>query len=177
MLFVGLFSIAVVVQWEHCHGRCSGGRRTGGDGRAWAMDQSILREMCRRAGVTGALTASPMTGGYSNENYLIQSTAGSSVLRIHRDPAAARRERLIHELVAATVPVAPFLYIEEDAAVLGHAFALQGFIAGPSLASLVALDDATATDAGAAAGGVLAAIAAHTFSASGFFDGDLRPTG
>lgn len=119
----------------------------------------------------------PLGGGHSNTNIVVRLEDQSVVLRLYqRDPAQARKEAAISQLVAGRVPVPRYLHVgqrEPD----GQTYAVVEFVEGETLQSFAkqAHDSELAT-AGASVGSVLAAIHSFTFETAGFLDGELKIT-
>ena len=119
----------------------------------------------------------PLSGGHSNTNIVVRLEDQSVVLRLYqRDPAQARKEAAISQLVAGRVPVPRYLHVgqrEPD----GQTYEVVEFVEGETLQSFAkqAHDSELAT-AGASVGSVLAAIHSFNFVTAGFLDGELKIT-
>jgi aminoglycoside phosphotransferase (APT) family kinase protein len=124
------------------------------------------------------ITATPLAFGLANANYRVKlaGVAGDLVLRVYvYDPAAAGKEHAVSRLVAATVPVAAFLYLDPDGAVGGRPYAVLPWIDGVMLHD--ALAGASPDDLaqlGSVLGATLAAIGQHRFHSTGMLDRDLQ---
>src|SRR5258706_2138320 len=108
------------------------------------------------------VAATPLAFGLANANYRVRLAvvAGDLVLRVYvYDRAAAGKEHAVGRLVAATVPVAEFLYLDPDGAVGGRPYAILPWIDGVMLHD--ALAGASPDDLaqlGGALGATLAAV-------------------
>ncbi|MGI5241666.1 phosphotransferase [Dactylosporangium sp. CA-139066] len=114
-------------------------------------------------------SARPLTGGYSNDNVLLNERY---VLRRYRGRNACAVEAALARRLAGTVPVAEVLAADEAGAVL-----LSRYMPGCPVDRLLAgADPGTAAALGRAIGATLAAVGTVTFAAPGFFGGgDLAP--
>jgi aminoglycoside phosphotransferase (APT) family kinase protein len=72
--------------------------------------------------------------GLANTNYLVATSRRQLVLRLHvRDAKSCAKERILHDLLEDSVPLAPLLGSNESAQLLGHPFSLFAFVSGTTL--------------------------------------------
>jgi aminoglycoside phosphotransferase (APT) family kinase protein len=116
--------------------------------------------------------ATSLTGGYRNDNLLLEGDGGRWVLRSYRGPGRADVEAALVAKVADLVPVPRVLAIDPE----GPSLLLE-FVAGTPVDRLLpTLTGPDAEAVGAAAGRALAALGTVRFPGPGFFsDGSLRP--
>jgi fructokinase len=122
--------------------------------------------------------AKRLSGGYSNDNLLIETGAGRRlVLRRYGRASSCAVEAALAARLAGVVPVPAVVAADPDGTGAGEPVLLSEFADGILLSH--ALADGTGQHAGQlgrAAGSALAAIAAVRFDAGGFFTGaDLVP--
>lgn len=119
-------------------------------------------------------------GGFANTSYKLELSGGGLplFLRIYTKSAqggTAGKERALAELLAGKVPISRFLDFHESNPVTGHAYALQEWIDGVTLArTLPNAADGDLAEIGLHLGEVLARISSFTFQTSGLLDGELR---
>ena len=76
--------------------------------------------------------------GQSNTNYVLDTSEGKFVLRVHvRDGALGAKERALYEHCRRLVPLAALVGTEPDGSTLGHAFSLLEFVAGDTLEAVM----------------------------------------
>lgn len=131
------------------------------------------------------VSARPLAGGYRNDNVLlVTDTADKYVLRSYRDAdiQSARRACGVESALAARlrgiVPVPEVIAADPAGSAAGQPLLLSRFMPGVLVSGVLAQQgEAAAGDLGRSAGIALAAIAAVSFSSSGFFTGpDLIPS-
>jgi fructokinase len=134
-----------------------------------------VREWLETAALAGKklVRTQPLTGGYRNENLLVECSDGSRyVLRRYRGEARAEVEAALARRLSGLVPVAQVI-----AEAPGGGALLLDYVPGTPVDVLLptlAVEDAETV--GAEAGRVLAAIGTVRFDRDGFFtDGSLRP--
>lgn len=77
--------------------------------------------------------------GRSNTNYLLDTSEGEFVLRVHvRDDALASKERALYEHCKKLVPLARLVGCDTEGVSVGHAFSLLEFVPGDSLEAVMA---------------------------------------
>lgn len=77
--------------------------------------------------------------GRSNTNYLLDTSEGKLVLRVHvRDDALAAKERALYEHCRRLVPLPKLVGGDPDGVSVGHAFSLLEFVPGDSLEAVMA---------------------------------------
>ena len=76
--------------------------------------------------------------GRSNTNYVLETSEGNFVLRVHaRDPALGAKERALHEHCRRLVPLAPLLGTSAGSASVPHAHSLLEFVEGDTLEAVI----------------------------------------
>lgn len=113
----------------------------------------------------------PLTGGFRNHNFRVQTVDGDRVLRVYStSDRAAYKERRLAELLAGKINTPAHISVSDVGA---HTVALRAFVPGQPLHELL-LDPARATfELGARAGDMLARIHALRFDRHGDLDGNL----
>lgn len=116
----------------------------------------------------------PMTGGFRNWNYRVDSTSGPRVLRVYaKGDRSALKERRLAELVAPDVVAPKVLEIAE----LGDRMAaVREFAEGTVLHELLETPGALDRDVAHCVGRTLAAVHRIEFDEYGELDADLRLT-
>lgn len=76
--------------------------------------------------------------GRSNTNYMLETSEGKFVLRVHaRDDALGSKERALHEHCRRLVPLATLVGTSAGNASIAHAHSLLEFVAGDTLESVM----------------------------------------
>jgi len=76
--------------------------------------------------------------GRSNTNYVLETSEGEFVLRVHaRDDALGSKERALHEHCRRLVPLATLIGTSSGSASVAHAHSLLEFVAGDTLESVM----------------------------------------
>jgi aminoglycoside phosphotransferase (APT) family kinase protein len=76
--------------------------------------------------------------GRSNTNYMLETSEGKFVLRVHaRDDGLAAKERALHEHCRRLVPLAPLVGTSAGSTSFGHACSLLEFVEGDTLESVL----------------------------------------
>jgi aminoglycoside phosphotransferase (APT) family kinase protein len=76
--------------------------------------------------------------GRSNTNYVLDTSEGKFVLRVHvRDDALASKERAVYEHCRRLVPLARLVGCDTEGVSVGHAFSLLEFVPGDSLEAVM----------------------------------------
>jgi aminoglycoside phosphotransferase (APT) family kinase protein len=103
------------------------------------LNRQQLEEALRSLAPSATLVAhSVAKSGRSNTNYVLETSEGKLVLRVHgRDDGLGAKERAIYERCRRLVPLAPLLGTSADGACVGHAFSLLEFVAGDTLESVM----------------------------------------
>lgn len=128
--------------------------------------EDALRGILPNATLQGhAITKS----GRSNTNYLLDTSEGKFVLRVHvRDDALAHKERAVYEHCRRLVPLARLVGCDTDGVGVGHAFSLLEFMPGDSLEAVMAAGSSERLDSALCnLGHALAQLTTCRFDASG----------
>jgi|GEM_PF-2533334 len=84
------------------------------------------------------LSFSVAKSGRSNTNYILETSEGKFVLRVHaRDGSLAAKERALYDHCRRLVPLAPLLGTSAGSASVPHAFSLLEFVTGDTLESVM----------------------------------------
>jgi aminoglycoside phosphotransferase (APT) family kinase protein len=84
------------------------------------------------------LSHSVAKSGRSNTNYVLETSEGKLVLRVHaRDGSLGAKERALHEHCRRLVPLAPLLGTSAGTPNVPHAFSLLEFVTGDTLESVM----------------------------------------
>jgi aminoglycoside phosphotransferase (APT) family kinase protein len=115
------------------------------------------------------------TGGRANTNYVLATSRGRFVLRLHvREPGSGAKERALHTLVAPHIPTAPV--VGRGMLASGHTFSLLGFVEGDTLEELLSSGDGRRLTAAAhGLGRVLGELSFRRFLQAGELV--VRPSG
>jgi aminoglycoside phosphotransferase (APT) family kinase protein len=113
----------------------------------------------------------PLSGGFRNYNFRVQTASGDQVLRVYPTlERAAYKERRLAELLTGKLDTPPYVLLRDVGA---HTVALRTFVSGVPLHEVL-LDPARATfELGARIGEMLAKIHAIRFDRHGDLDENL----
>lgn len=108
------------------------------------LDQQQLADALRSFVPNAELIAhSVAKAGRSNTNYVLDTSEGKFVLRVHtRDEGLGAKERALHEHCRRLVPLAPIIGTSAGSSSVTHAHSLLEFVAGDTLEAVM-LDGAS----------------------------------
>jgi len=116
----------------------------------------------------------PLTGGFRNWNYRVDTPHGSRVLRVYaRGDRSAWKEQRLADLLGPEVMTPKYVEIAE---VADRVVAVREFVEGTVLHELVSTDGAIGADVAHVMGRTLAAIHRIEFDEFGELDSDLNIT-
>src|SRR3954447_12545718 len=109
--------------------------------------------------------ATPLTGGYSNDNSLIATADGGEfVLRRYLRSNSCAVEAALAERLTGVVPVAEVIAADPDGSATGEPLLLSAFVPGRLLGDVLAeLPGSAAAELGRSTGRVLAGIGSVSF--------------
>ncbi len=112
--------------------------------------------------------------GRSNTNYVLDTSEGKLVLRVHaRDDSLGAKERAVYEHCRRLVPLATLVGSSPGNASVGHAFSLLEFVAGDTLEAVINAGASERLDSAACnLGHALAQLASCVFEHSGDLTAD-----